>query len=184
MVLLLLALRELLFLLFSLSPPHISTTMALLLFALFLDSAHALVNPPRQTTHAEAANAFALSNGWTPKPTPSPQNHRNFGELRNNYAAIPHDMLFRRATNSHNTCAYLDGDADYPLTCDPGNVCAFWYSASPLAFNCCPPSPSTSSLLISSDCPYISTCLDYSGSSNAYSGSAYTISNSDAILSW
>ncbi|KAF2687994.1 hypothetical protein K458DRAFT_485151 [Lentithecium fluviatile CBS 122367] len=88
------------------------------------------LNQPRATP----VNKNYPANGWTPKPTTKPR---------------PLLELFRRQEDPA-FCGYLDGDGDFPITCDPGSSCLMddvfsW-------FGCCTGSAIT-------DCEVATACV-------------------------
>ncbi|KAI7287176.1 hypothetical protein KC343_g287 [Hortaea werneckii] len=84
--------------------------------------------------------------------------------------------LFGRQADTYQTCAYRDGDANSPLTCDSGSNCG-WFTNTPY-LACCTTDDYGS---FGSDCQPVTTCLGY-WSNDLSSTETYAVTSDNSYL--
>ncbi|GAB1730590.1 hypothetical protein NU195Hw_g9413t1 [Hortaea werneckii] len=84
--------------------------------------------------------------------------------------------LFGRQADTYQTCAYRDGDANSPLTCDSGSNCG-WFTNTPY-LACCTTDDYGS---FGTDCQPVTTCLGY-WSNSLSSTESYAVTSDNSYL--
>ena len=127
-----------------------------------------------------ADNVVDAIHGWTPKPTEGPRFGPRLQLERQGRPGMAARDLFGRQ-DAIDTCGWYNADADAPQTCSFGSACAYFTSAKPHLFSCC---PTLDGEIDWDNCPYYGTCLTYDSLSapNTYTGSYALYGSSSAIL--